>query len=109
MHKTKFTVKRSEWLRGGENGVLFHCDTKQRCCLGFLAKEVYGFDDDQMGMIGHISELFEGTDQEEFESWEGDEVDVIKANDNREISDSEREKKLTSIFSDIGFEVKFVD
>lgn len=116
----KFTVKRSEWLHGegAMKSYLVRQVDYKKCCLGFLG-EACGLNPGQMvGVKAPSSDaLFEmrpkfptllfDDDDARCESIVGQEL--METNDSRNLSDSERESKLTDLFKKIGIEVIFED
>ncbi len=120
----KFTVKRSNWYRGqpaeiDENGERFHygegsCLLRpsdgEMCCLGFLARRL-GFKAEHIegfSVPSSIEYYSESYDQERFvesTSWH----EIVVTNDNDLILETEREKSLTRLFSEKGYQVEFVD
>jgi len=117
----KFTVVRKNWARGGRNTTLLNEDGK-RCCLGFLAKEC-GYADRDTAMTGLPSSLVEETGKNfwpksivkkssynDFKMLVSDTcLNIIGANDDKNLQGSDREEKLTKLFGSIGIEVEFVD
>lgn len=106
MNNIEFTVKRSEWLRGTDEGKLYTHEngTPERCCLGFLGL-CLDLKDLQMEDTLFLNEhgiTLEGLDRSKEEKF----ADV---NDNSRISDVDREIKLTEMFANIGIKINFVD
>lgn len=134
----KFTVKRSEWLRGegGAPSRLFRKTDNKRCCLGFFANAC-GFTDDeladnrtvaQMAMERRLLELKNAAPEDSRRRLLGFLLDnrginsdaaeeLMKVNDAFDASvwngsfeqPLDREAKLTKLFADAGHEVVFVD
>lgn len=124
-----FEVKRSEWFRGGTgvSALLVreadrredHPDRK-RCCLGFFANAC-GIPDSQISGVSAPATLKNpGTASADWNALtrEGMSVthvnsnlcgDLMECNDNRHLTDAEREVALTRLFSELGHTVVFVD
>jgi len=113
----EFTVKRSEWLRGEGPDVsyLYRNRDGLRCCLGFLGNAC-GVSDSQMEGAGGPGLV------EDKDVWPKSLIDragthghshdcdkIMVLNDREELSDYEREKKLTDAFTVIGIKINFVD
>ncbi len=109
----EFTVNRSSWLRGEANSFLLRPSDNKMCCLGFLAKK-YGYSDEEIfnkdtfKSLSNIDKL-----PEEFFYGSGNLSFIIQKlmfeNDKIDISDEDREKKLTEFFKLINIDVKFED
>jgi len=122
---TKFYVERAKWARGGKNGPSALLNEKEcYCCLGFLAKACGASDRE-------IDEVMEPTDVpkldwpdglvkvdynidsdgEKHPNYDNSKMctDIILINDSQQISDTEREKKLTEKFKELDVEVEFID
>ncbi len=124
-----FEVKRSEWVRG-ESTVsallveendrdIAHPDRK-RCCLGFFAKAC-GIPDSQISGLPTPAVLQgpkpasadwnalmkKGMSMSRVNSDLCGEL--MNCNDNRDLTDDERETKLAQLFSKLGHTVVFVD
>ena len=121
----RFTIKRSQWLRGTDAGWLRNKSRKQ-CCLGFCAREL-GFSATEIQGLELISTLFESEDQcnnylkgynRRLES------DLVSVNDSplgNEVhvntewrayllkTDAQRERIIKRLFKTIGVKVIFVD
>lgn len=128
-----FTINRKRWLRGegSEESCLLNTKTGKMCCLGFFAKQskipknyienvdtpcsarmllngtkVYSSNCKVISRpaksIKWNTKLLSG----EFHSATGD--TLMDVNDDEEISDEIREKKITSLFKRIGITVKFI-
>lgn len=114
----KFTVKRNKWFRGNEgtSSSLLRKDG-QRCCLGFLA-QACGYQDDEVFDMSYLNELLQ-TDllpQEFYRATVNSPgcsrlVHKFAAgiNDNPDISDEIREKRLTELFAKYDIQVTFED
>lgn len=116
----EFTVTRAAWMRGKPKGVLYDKATDTRCCVGFFA-HACGLDDElDLERTGKLSDATAGrrdwnevpeaglellhdlANKPEFDA-------LYTTNDNAEIDDTEREKKLTELFSTFGIAVRFED
>lgn len=53
-------IKRSEWMRGNGEGLLFDSGSGQRCCLGFRMN-LAGFDDEELDNVGTPCTILEHT------------------------------------------------
>lgn len=113
----KFTVKRSEWLRGegSVRSMLFRNSDNHRCCLGFLGNACGISDQDMRGKSTPLS-LYNTSESEGKKFPEpmleknGGVVDTLMdINDTYGMSAEERERRLRETFSVIGIEVEFVD
>lgn len=132
----KLVIDRKKWGRGGPEGVLLDRETKQMCCLGFLAKNNCGLPAKRIRGVGAPSDLGEMRfkSHERQQVWDAlskplkkprwaispkadDCVDepasnmeavLIRINDSTKITDKRREKLLTKEFAKIGVEVEFV-
>lgn len=121
----KLVIDRSTWLRGEEDaGLLLREADGRRCCLGFLGVSC-GIDDDAMASIGCPREVASTewpawlVTSEETEDEYGDAelrrhdsatADRLMAiNDDGDLSEPEREKRLAAIFAKHDVEVEFVD
>ena len=123
----KFTVYRDSWYRGnsyidttlysrypGINGRACY----QGCCLGHALNDL-GFGTDIIENMGDVSEVHSHTQlnydrdfrktNDVFRALCDVETRAIEVNDDDEISDEEREKKLKEIFNDANIEIEFKD
>lgn len=128
-------IKRSEWLRAGldkyvdTNGEehdwinveckLYNPIYNKYCCLGLYAKSC-GFTNDDMQECQDPVDLYDNVNNTEnpyfvgllttYLSGNSDiALSLIDINDNDEISNSEREKKIADLFSQINVNVTFED
>ena len=118
----EFTVKRSEWARGGKDSVtlLYSPVTKHRCCLGFFGLAC-GITDTELAEEGTLASI---TPHRDLLISNGmvrraayanlgintdAALDLMETNDNSKIDDTERESKLTTQFATLGHTVLFVD
>lgn len=109
--RVHFVVYRDKWIRGGNfESCLLDTDTGCRCCLGHLARDV-GIGDNE---IKHAVMPYEAPS----DLWPASLVphyqdclawDAANTNDNTEIDDAERERRLTERFARDGIEVEFRD
>lgn len=110
-------------------------DLGSMCCLGFYCVQVLGLEYSDIKGLGDIlgdficnevklsSKHAEGIELEEYEDDESlrwkyiykkslgcmvdREISFLSVNDDEELSEEERERKLTELFSEIGVEVEF--
>lgn len=128
---TSFTVKRSGWHRGkgGTDSALL-TQHGAKCCVGFYA-EACGIRRDALYRVGEFNEIdmrevpadFLEFDLDEPEKEHSDELarfygthrikdpflDVYADNDDPDVSNEEREKRLTRRFREVGIQVTFED
>ena len=115
----RLEINRAKWLRGegGTKSGLLRRDGK-RCCLGFFAQALGARDDDVAGCstpedATHIhwpEWLLSELDDSYIRTVDSDEaIALIRINDNRALSDAERESVVASIFARHGVEVVFID
>lgn len=124
----KFTVKRSEWLRGeGEDdSYLLRSSDNKKCCFGFLAiqrgipeeaiKDVHSFAEMPSEFMKQIPQGFLNEDNYMFKKANvtrvinADEAtEAMVTNDMVETSDSEKEKELAERFKELNVQVEFID
>ncbi len=119
-----FTVKRSKWKRGGKGpGETFLLNKEgHMCCLGFYAlacglpkkniREVVAPRDLVRAGKNWNTVLVEkekAPSGYEFVLNSDTAVDAIRANDDQELSDKDREADIKDTFKLVGIKVKFVD
>lgn len=106
----KFTVRRSKWLRGGDNACLLD-DNGNMCCLGFGVNQICRVP--KKDLLHELRPYFVLDRDTPFTHSEGEDrhfIDkVVEINDSRDISDSVREKRLTKLFKENGIKVTFKD
>jgi len=110
-------IKRSKWMRGRDEALLFDVDTGEMCCLGFVSRKCGAKKSDIAGVtcpndvlrahvaarlksIGLVSPV--NTNTEACKT-------LMEINDNDSISDKKREKLLKHEAEKIGIKFKFVD
>lgn len=109
----QFTINRKKWLRGegSEYSSLLRTEDGKMCCLGFLGLACGGTKkqiescDSPAGTYGpkwpsallHPDTGLDSTTCEE----------LMKVNDNEDLTDTERESRLKKIFKEIGIKVVF--
>jgi len=110
----EFTVKRSEWLRGTDDGMLLDPWHKM-CCLGFHALAC-GFGQDDLraaeSMPDDLVAVAPEALDEEYKEWalKRDLLnDIAKDNDNSKLSDFDREQQLARKFAAMGITIHFED
>ncbi len=116
----EFTVKRSDWLRGGpgKSSYLRRISDGKQCCLGFYTKAC-GFKDEEIEGVRHPMQTRRCR-------WFGgnalgglfDELELMntiaRINDSTNpkgfpILEAEREERLARLFAEAGVKVNFVD
>jgi hypothetical protein len=119
----EFVVKRSEWYRGQGSTFsrLLRDEDQKKCCLGFLA-QTCGYSEHEIEDKGYFNDLDDTSKIPDFffagefkfrdvvkryNSRFADEVAFI--NDDRNISNAQREQALTDLFATQGIQVKFED
>jgi hypothetical protein len=105
----KVIIDNQTWLRGGNSpdglSSLLHHESRQRCCVGFVAKEM-GFEDRGMEGEAYMSELCLDNDNIDDPFHE---LGVYDINDNRNIKDHRRRQMLKRKFKKIGIELEFIN
>jgi len=115
----KLTIKRSEWLRGigAPRSYLVRTSDNKMCCLGFLGCQV-GLSSEEMANHRSPADLptaaWPDGFVEPYSAGESQYVNLgcrplMEINDNRILSEEERESQLTQEFKKFGIEVEFVD
>lgn len=111
------TIDRATWGRGRNNpegsSYLFNADTTQLCCLGFYALQHGGAAPDEIeheSSPTEVPELIWGEallarDREHTHLC----IDLMRYNDDRLLSEPEREQKITELFASMDVQVVFVD
>ena len=120
-------IDRRTWLRGegSRKSYLLRTEDDKRCCLGFYAKEC-GLPDSQIQeRVSLRSLFFTGSEIPNF-NWLGanrrlynDSKDpkrkrelhdlLTEANDDEVISEQQREERITNLFAQAGFTVRFIN
>jgi hypothetical protein len=122
----KLTIKRSEWLRGEgfTASKLLRPEDGKKCCLGVLSLQLLGATEDQIkgvdaparvpeiswpeGFIRPMPHL-DGAPSAVRYMHNSDCEHLMEINDNRAMSDVEREFLLVENFQKFGIDVEFVD
>ena len=114
----KFTVKRSEWLRGegSGNSYLIRKSDGKKCCIGFVGQQC-GISDKTLTGRQDIASFKKSETNNwlpEASLWpawmkSGDIAAAYEANDDKNSSDRIREAELRGIFVAHGDEIEFVD
>ena len=111
-----FTVKRSRWARGEGMGSLLN-EQKKSCCLGFAClaagisvKDIAGQSmPDSIGVrIPLLTELYKHSETKKHLVTTRLSDKAAEINDDQEISDRVRERKLKSLFKQHDVEIGFV-
>jgi hypothetical protein len=109
-------VDRRTWYRGkgSEESRLLTVDGK-RCCIGFVGQQCGVSDDDLRGKSDIRNAAACGVSRQVWPKWmRGDDHDasIYRAyitNDDTDLTDSERETKLKTIFAEYGDEIEFTN
>lgn len=125
----KFTVKRKRWLRGkGSDESRLLTNSNKMCCLGFYARAC-GLSTKQIkdqSSPENAAFIYTYSDDDYYASPEKDKVwktklinkygrdtatcsSLMETNDDEDMKDSVREKKIKSLFKKLGITVKFED
>jgi len=128
--RKKFTVKRSQWLRGGKspdkrfwNDPMLLNRDGNRCCLGFAGEQLCGLSNEQLldisgprdphvryefnqGMPGLFREAPTGLVQNAQVSTY---TRLLMAENDMDKDDATREENLKKLFNEINIDVEFVD
>ncbi len=115
----KFTIDRSKWIRGEgwHNTCLYRPKDDKLCCLGFFSlacgltkedianKKAPRDIEDKLHLYPDWALEVDLYDQGTFLNY------IIDVNDelSKYISEEDREKELTNLFSNLGIEVEFID
>lgn len=122
-----FTIDRARWLNGrtmyGENSYLLRVSDRLMCCLGFMA-ESCGVNTGSMEDVETVSciandldtrlpnelQFLVTTGGEPGYAWRDSHaaIELMKVNDDANLTPEEREERLISIFRSHGVEVRFV-
>lgn len=114
----KLIIDREKWYRGkGPDGSRLLRTDGCRCCLGFDLQR-RGFTDEQLLDVGVPEAVetdapidgltFAFEDERDGFGPTGTNELLVEFNDNPDLSESERELRITSAFAEIGVEVEFV-
>jgi hypothetical protein len=119
----KLIIDRQKWLRGeGETkSSLLRGEDGKMCCLGFLGIEC-GIESERLQDVGAPEDIPRDANESLLEIWKEASflfvdniyrsmasVQLMETNDDTSISDQERERRLSDIFSKHGVEVEFID
>lgn len=110
---TTFTVYRKTWYRGhGTADSRLLREDGMRCCLGHVGKQCGLRDAELLGVISPRGNAAFPTFLIDGEAFRGNSKtcsDMMEINDDRSISDTEREAKLTEIAAANGITLIFTD
>lgn len=119
MSETKtFVVNRSMWLRGrGARASYLLLDNGQRCCLGFVCAQLGVADEyllntpDPGWLMADAAGPIHGVLANVGTSARPNTLTMraVVINDNKKISDPERERELAALFAEYGYAIEFVD
>lgn len=115
----KLVIDRPSWLRGESDfrSKLLRSEDNKKCCLGFYSLAC-GLPEEAIRDRGTVTNACFGGSYPVPEEMQflvhgriSSEVggQLMRINDNSNISDDEREKQLTSIFASHGVEVEFIN
>jgi len=108
----KLVIDREKWQRGDMEGhtYLLNPQNRRMCCLGFDAINE-GLSKSQINGVTEPEDLNVKINGITFKNLKHTNVTLklMHANDNTEISEEKREKKITSLFKKIGREVEFIN
>lgn len=130
----KLTIDRSRWCRGDENPYLLRESDGRMCCLGFFLRAC-GLPEDRIKGLAEPQHPFEGgapsaipgpatflVVHEEIEADEGEEdesyfdygpsdvaSDLMTLNDDPQVTEDYRERRIAEVFAKHGHDVVFVD
>lgn len=113
----KFVISRSKWLRGSKKNSVLLDNTGKMCCLGFYATSLGVSEADIAGKAtpesAYTVEWPEwvrtyacSSDRRSFDS--DSILEIIDTNDSPDLTDSQRERRLTRHFARQGIKVRFV-
>ncbi len=130
---TTLIIDRKRWLRGGDfsdASYLYRSEDRKMCCLGFFCRqsgllidnirnvpEPYDILDFTSSLSlekkvrQKLKSLFEDAHETNYSDMKQNNTcdSLIYANDNIKISEPEREKRISKLFSKIGVKVKFIN
>lgn len=120
--KKTFTIDRDTWYRGrGGSRLILDRSSPfpgHKCCLGFCLLSSGVEKESLLGVttpsrvlnLEHVppSLLWTSSDGEILRGDNDVTVDIILTNDNETLTEEKREKKLTTLFALVGFNVKFI-
>lgn len=107
----KLTIDRSKWLHGegGMESALLRARDGKMCCLGFLAKSLGASDESIKDYTGPSRTSKIPWPASLIHTHQGSLSDtMIRANDEIDKVEEERESELIDLFQSIGIEVEFV-
>lgn len=105
-------IKEAKWLRGGDFGIESNLLTLQgdMCCLGFLGKSCGATDADLLDRGTPQSAGKVAWPEGLLDERRADTVlchEIVNTNDNFEIGDVERKRRLAPLFAQIGYELHY--
>jgi hypothetical protein len=103
---TRVVINKRRWLRGDdENSMLLRKKDNKMCCIGFLAREL-GCKREHIAGIGHLSEVDHNTASEFTSEYDGYLNQAYETNDDPDLTEAARIKKLREIGKNMG--VRFI-
>lgn len=105
----KVTVNKKRWLRGdNENSMLLRKKDNKMCCIGFLAREL-GCKREKIMGIGQLAEVDHDTASKFTSEYDSYLIDAYETNDDPNLNDTDRIKKLREIGKNMGVRFVFKD
>ena len=124
----KLIIDRTKWLRGEDDSYLLRSRDNKMCCLGFYCLACGILEEDIIGKaepvelineekFSHekiknliILEYEEGVDLEDLDCDNSNVCDqLMSSNDNRKITENEREEEIAGLFASIDVDVEFTN
>jgi hypothetical protein len=106
----KFTIDRATWLRGQYVSRLLRSSDGKMCCIGQVCIQS-GIKPDAIRDLGVVINL-DGESREKYQAAVGLAFRADAAyciNDDRKLSEEEREEKLTAHFAKFDHEIQFIN
>lgn len=117
----KFTINRKRWQRGKgwKQSALYLEDNRKMCCLGQVARQC-GIPVKAIKEEDALAQIEEASERAKLPKWltrksRGQVFNThacgnaMNINDSEELSDAEREAKLTALFAKHGDELEFIN
>ena len=109
----EFTVDRKTWWRGkgGAGSRLMRPEDGKKCCIGFFAHQICGLKKDELEECPYLpteAQIKLGLHADPFSSTIASQS-IYRTNDEIDMSDEIREEKLTKLFAQHGYAVRFIN